>query len=58
MPKAYLHVELEVTDRAVFETYRTGQRERADIAEYGGRYLVLLEATRNCWRVIASRSES
>lgn len=38
MPKAYVYAELDVTDPALFETYRP--LAAASIAEFGGRYLV------------------
>ena len=38
MPKGYTYAELEVTDPALFETYRP--LAAASIAEFGGRYAV------------------
>jgi uncharacterized protein (DUF1330 family) len=38
MPKAYLFAELEITDPAIYEQYRS--RVPATIAKYGGRYVV------------------
>jgi uncharacterized protein (DUF1330 family) len=38
MPKAYLFAELEITDPAIYEQYRS--QVPATIAKYGGRYLV------------------
>src|SRR4051794_21444879 len=38
MPKGYIYAELEVTDPALFETYRP--LAAASIAEFGGRYAV------------------
>jgi uncharacterized protein (DUF1330 family) len=38
MPKGYIYAELEVSDPAVFETYRP--LAAASIAEFGGRYAV------------------
>jgi uncharacterized protein (DUF1330 family) len=38
MPKGYLLAELEITDPALFEEYRS--KVPATIAKYGGRYLV------------------
>ena len=38
MPKGYIYAELEVTDPALFETYRP--LAAASIAAFGGRYAV------------------
>jgi uncharacterized protein (DUF1330 family) len=38
MPKGYIYAELEVTDAALFETYRP--LAAASIAAFGGRYAV------------------
>ena len=38
MPKGYIDAELEVTDPALFETYRP--LAAASIAAFGGRYVV------------------
>ena len=38
MPKGYIYAELEVTDPALFETYRP--LAAASIAMFGGRYAV------------------
>ena len=38
MPKGYIYAELEVTDPALFETYRP--LAAASIAEFGGHYAV------------------
>jgi uncharacterized protein (DUF1330 family) len=38
MPKGYIYAELEVTDPALFETYRPLAAE--SIAEFGGHYAV------------------
>ena len=38
MPKGYIYAELEVTDPALFETYRP--LAAASIEEFGGRYAV------------------
>jgi uncharacterized protein (DUF1330 family) len=38
MPKGYLLAEVDITDPALFEEYRT--KVPASIAKYGGRYLV------------------
>jgi uncharacterized protein (DUF1330 family) len=38
MPKGYIYAQLEVTDPALFDTYRP--LAAASIAEFGGRYAV------------------
>ena len=62
MPKGYIYAELEVTDPALFETYRP--LAAASIEEFGGRYVVrggdpkVLEGmdrrrARCCWNLTA-----
>jgi uncharacterized protein (DUF1330 family) len=48
MAKGYIYAELEVTDPALFDTYRP--LAAASIAEFGGRYTV--RVIRRSWRVM------
>ena len=53
MPKGYIYAELEVTDPALFETYRP--LAAASIAEFGGRY-ASVAAIRRYWRRLRRRA--
>jgi uncharacterized protein (DUF1330 family) len=52
MPKGYIYAELEVTDAALFETYRP--LAAASIAEFGGHYAVR-GGVRRSWRAMVRR---